>query len=596
MVESNFSFSFAKFEDGTADPDEDSSASRELFALFGSVERQLSDGGEFELCWLGLRDMTLEQFTDINHTEPQESISLQSAEVHEDPEDRRVFTLLSQSGGRSVFRGTTVSSASLWTSILKETIRSGTKVEPMQYPVPPAPPPRSSSSALDVPVESPAARDVSAEAQQQQQQQQLQQRLEALEVAYGRLKAENDELRHIAASLLTEVPQSEEIFGNRRPDNVPPPMGQVTLIFTDVQSSTVLWERETDAMEEAIRLHNSRMRDIVEACNGYEVKTEGDAFMLAFSDPGDALRCCLDAQMELLNLGWPRPLMRLDDCAVQYDRWQSLLWSGLRVRMGGHVGEPLCKPDPVTGRMDYFGPVVNKAARVAGKARGGEILLSSEIMGIVQGNAPSLVASADWRCFGSFALKGISAPCTLYSLLPAALAERRLQLEDLPPTRMSMSGPTSDGCADEKCEDENQGNFFEKTRRVGAGAARVFKLMNVLNQESKEREARVEAVQRDCEQFKAMKDDLVQENAQLADDLWCCRERERMLREGILELERTKEAQHARNIKEWEMRCKRLEEEVMQSRAESDAFRHCHTVQLSPLPLNLSPRGPSRYR
>jgi len=46
--------------------------------------------------------------------------------------------------------------------------------------------------------------------------------------------------------------------------------------------------------------------------------------------------------------------------------------------MGIHIGTPVCQPDPTTNRMDYFGPVVNRAARVAGVADGGDIFISAE--------------------------------------------------------------------------------------------------------------------------------------------------------------------------------------------------------------------------
>ncbi len=55
-----------------------------------------------------------------------------------------------------------------------------------------------------------------------------------------------------------------------------------------------------------------------------------------------------------------------------------LLFRGLSIRMGIHVGEPVCEKDPVTGRMDYFGPPVNRAARVSATADGGQVVLSEE--------------------------------------------------------------------------------------------------------------------------------------------------------------------------------------------------------------------------
>lgn len=63
-------------------------------------------------------------------------------------------------------------------------------------------------------------------------------------------------------------------------NNVQPPKGQVTLVFTDVQSSTLQWEHRPDAMAASLSLHNKLMRELIESYHGYEVKTEGDAFMV----------------------------------------------------------------------------------------------------------------------------------------------------------------------------------------------------------------------------------------------------------------------------------------------------------------------------
>jgi len=60
--------------------------------------------------------------------------------------------------------------------------------------------------------------------------------------------------------------------------------------------------------------------------------------------------------------------------------WTSFFSRGISVRMGIHAGKPVCELDPTTDRMDYFGPVVNRAARVSGVADGGEIFISSEAM------------------------------------------------------------------------------------------------------------------------------------------------------------------------------------------------------------------------
>ena len=128
------------------------------------------------------------------------------------------------------------------------------------------------------------------------------------------------------------------------------PTGRIGLVFTDVESSTERWEREGDAFRDVLDVHDRVMRDAIRAHGGYEVKTEGDAFMLAFASVEDALRFCETAQAQL----------------------------HLPVRMGLHVAATIEREDSLTGRMDYFGPGVNRAARIASAAHGRQVLLSSE--------------------------------------------------------------------------------------------------------------------------------------------------------------------------------------------------------------------------
>ena len=83
--------------------------------------------------------------------------------------------------------------------------------------------------------------------------------------------------------------------------SIDPPEGDVTLVFTDIQGSTVQWESDPDTMAHNLGLHNACMRELLRKHDGYEVKTEGDAFMCAFSDPMQAVRFCMDGQLQLLR-------------------------------------------------------------------------------------------------------------------------------------------------------------------------------------------------------------------------------------------------------------------------------------------------------
>src|SRR5205085_7721349 len=82
---------------------------------------------------------------------------------------------------------------------------------------------------------------------------------------------------------------------------VPPPQGDVTLLFTDVEGSTKAWERHADIFGEALQVHEHKLRDAITAHEGFLVKTVGDAFMAAFSSANNAVQAALRMQQELAD-------------------------------------------------------------------------------------------------------------------------------------------------------------------------------------------------------------------------------------------------------------------------------------------------------
>lgn len=176
------------------------------------------------------------------------------------------------------------------------------------------------------------------------------------------------------------------------------PTGAVTLVFTGIEGSHELWERHGRAFDAALSEHHRVLRERLAARGGYEVKTEGDAFMAAFARPSDAVLFALGAQEALHAVAWPAET------------------GELLVRMGIHSGEPICTPDPA-GRMDYFGPMVNRAARIAAAANGGQVLVSDA----VRAAAAEALAAADVRDLGEHRLRGLERPERLFQALPRSL-------------------------------------------------------------------------------------------------------------------------------------------------------------------------------
>jgi predicted ATPase/class 3 adenylate cyclase len=199
----------------------------------------------------------------------------------------------------------------------------------------------------------------------------------------------------------------------------------VALVFTDIQGSTRLWERCSAGMRAALEIHERILRGLLASTSGYEVKTQGDSFMVAFPSALDAVRWCLDVQEVLLDAPWPEELLAEPEAAEERGA-RGLLHRGLRIRMGVHVGEPELRVDARTGQVDYLGRMVNVASRVAEAGHGGQVLVSGAAWAQVAGSLERLGRPAV-RVLGNFRLKGISEPVPLLEVLPVALADRRFE-------------------------------------------------------------------------------------------------------------------------------------------------------------------------
>ena len=125
------------------------------------------------------------------------------------------------------------------------------------------------------------------------------------------------------------------------------PDGTVAILFSDIEDSTVLTEKLGDERWlEVLREHNAIFREQISRHDGYEVKSQGDGFMLAFPDPCEALECAIDVQRAFA------------------ERERDGSGESLRVRIGLHTGEVISEEG------DYFGKNVILAARIAAQAAG----------------------------------------------------------------------------------------------------------------------------------------------------------------------------------------------------------------------------------
>jgi class 3 adenylate cyclase len=132
-------------------------------------------------------------------------------------------------------------------------------------------------------------------------------------------------------------------------------------LFSDVEDSSPLFERLGDLRaQDIVRAHNEIIREQINLHKGFEVKSLGDGFMIAFSSARRALLCAIGIQRAFAAY-----------CDEHTDQ-------PIRVRIGLHVGETISES------ADFFGKAVILAARIAARARGGEILVSSTMRDLTE--------------------------------------------------------------------------------------------------------------------------------------------------------------------------------------------------------------------
>jgi len=306
----------------------------------------------------------------------------------------------------------------------------------------------------------------------------------------------------------------------KTPDTQP-----IAVLFTDIQASTTIWANAPEAMSQAVEDHHDLIRQILKQHRGYEVKTIGDAFMVVHSDITKAVAIALDIQRKLHQHDWKtkdidevyRNMEAQSDSdghdeddlrlslrnssnsqpqsppehgqknvhaessttTVQHQNTNNhhatttndhnhhhdKSWNGLRIRVGMAYGTCDGQKDPVTHGWDYYGTLVNTAARVEAAAHGGQVvltgaayeaLLQSSSAGagkevhdnnnVSNNKRPSAKCPVVWsvppkiqeelgvasaKSHGDISLRGLSEPLELIELVPIGFEKRQF-----PPLRI----------------------------------------------------------------------------------------------------------------------------------------------------------------
>src|SRR6266702_3325560 len=187
------------------------------------------------------------------------------------------------------------------------------------------------------------------------------------------------------------------------------PTGTVTLLFTDIEGSTLLLQQLGERYASVLYECRDLLLTAFSGHHGHEVDTQGDAFFVAFARASDAILAALAAQHALTTHPWPEGV-------------------AVRVRMGLHTGEPSVVAE------GYIGLDVHHAARIMSAAHGGQVLLSQTTRDLVEHDLPDGVSLLD---LGEHHLKDLQRPSHLYQLVIVGLPA------DFPPLKTLDSRPNN---------------------------------------------------------------------------------------------------------------------------------------------------------
>jgi class 3 adenylate cyclase len=167
-----------------------------------------------------------------------------------------------------------------------------------------------------------------------------------------------------------------------------------TILFTDIEGSTRLWDKEPERMRPALARHDAIVRTLIEDHRGIVIKLTGDGVYAAFGDPVDAVEAALKLQLALADPDATNGVP-------------------LRVRCGLHTGA-------IEHRDDYFGSAVNRGARIMSAAHGGQVILSQSVVDSMAGKLPETVSLRD---LGSVRLRDLSRHERVYQVVHPQLRQ-----------------------------------------------------------------------------------------------------------------------------------------------------------------------------
>jgi len=188
-----------------------------------------------------------------------------------------------------------------------------------------------------------------------------------------------------------------------------------TILFTDIEGSTRLWDQEPERMRPALATHDALVRGVIEGHSGTVVKLTGDGVYAAFADPVDAITATIAMQLALADPSATHGV-------------------ALRVRCGLHTGTLEHRDN------DYFGSEVNRGARIMSAAHGGQVIVSQAVVDSMGGRLPEAVTLRD---LGSVRLRDLSRPERVYQIVHPQLRQDFPALRSLDATPNNLAQQVS---------------------------------------------------------------------------------------------------------------------------------------------------------
>ncbi|WP_442791768.1 ATP-binding protein [Mycolicibacterium sp. ND9-15] len=180
-----------------------------------------------------------------------------------------------------------------------------------------------------------------------------------------------------------------------------PPSGVVTFLFTDIEGSTRRWESDAASMRVDLAVHDKCLRSAIETNDGFVFSHSGDGMAAAFASPNSAINAAIHAQRELQ----------------------------LPVRMGIATGEAELRDN------DYFGMVLNRAARLMSAGHGGQVLIAESTAGLLSG--------VDLIDLGPRRLRDLPNPISVFQLRMPGLREEFPPLKTVDTRSGNLRTPTT---------------------------------------------------------------------------------------------------------------------------------------------------------